>query len=75
MRKITKRYIDSQIESQKIKCLLEMLLLVQISLQAMKRIFFVLGDKGGYVGAHATMPVVFIHCPYSNPYPPQMGRV
>jgi hypothetical protein len=22
-----------------------------------------------------TMPVVFIHCPYSNPHPPQMGRV
>jgi hypothetical protein len=21
------------------------------------------------------MPVVFIHCPYSNPHPPQMGRV
>jgi hypothetical protein len=21
------------------------------------------------------MPIVFIHCPYSNPYPPQMGRV
>jgi hypothetical protein len=22
-----------------------------------------------------SMPVVFIHCPYSNPHPPQMGRV
>jgi hypothetical protein len=22
-----------------------------------------------------TMPVVFIHYPYSNPHPPQMGRV
>jgi hypothetical protein len=22
-----------------------------------------------------TMPVVFIHCPYSNPHPPQMGRI
>jgi hypothetical protein len=21
------------------------------------------------------MPVVFIHCSYSNPHPPQMGRV
>jgi hypothetical protein len=21
------------------------------------------------------MPVVFIHCPYSNPHPPQLGRV
>jgi hypothetical protein len=21
------------------------------------------------------MPIVFIHCPYSNPHPPQMGRV
>jgi hypothetical protein len=23
----------------------------------------------------SVMPVVFIHCPYSNPHPPQMGRV
>jgi hypothetical protein len=23
----------------------------------------------------AGMPVIFIHCPYSNPHPPQMGRV
>jgi hypothetical protein len=23
----------------------------------------------------AAMAVVFIHCPYSNPHPPQMGRV
>jgi hypothetical protein len=23
----------------------------------------------------ASMPVVFIHCPYSNPHPPQMFRV
>jgi hypothetical protein len=26
-------------------------------------------------GWPGTMPVVFIHCPYSNPHPPQMGRV
>jgi hypothetical protein len=24
---------------------------------------------------NASMPVVFIHCPYSNSHPPQMGRV
>jgi hypothetical protein len=26
-------------------------------------------------GRPSGMPVVFIHCPYSNPHPPQMGRV
>jgi hypothetical protein len=26
-------------------------------------------------GARRTMPVVFIHYPYSNPHPSQMGRV
>jgi hypothetical protein len=25
--------------------------------------------------AFPIMPVVFIHYPYSNPHPPQMGRV
>jgi hypothetical protein len=27
------------------------------------------------VQAISSMPVVFIHCPYSNPHPPQMWRV
>jgi hypothetical protein len=32
--------------------------------------------NGSEMGAwREAMPVVFIHCPYSNPHPPQMGRV
>jgi hypothetical protein len=27
------------------------------------------------LGTAGIIPVVFIHCPYSNPHPPQMGRV
>jgi hypothetical protein len=28
-----------------------------------------------FISLASPMPIVFIHCPYSNPHPPQMGRV
>jgi hypothetical protein len=28
-----------------------------------------------WASSHTCMPIVFIHCLYSNPHPPQLGRV